>query len=132
MFDSYYAFKVLFDKKEFYRRFSDFDKLHKYLTTTYKQSFFPHLPEKSAISKVKASADFLETRRKDLELYLKKILTHTKIYGNVVGKDPDEKVKEFLDDHHKEVSTFVLIFVTIKFKVEISEKGISAIASGIG
>ena len=106
MFDSYYTFKVLFNKKEFYRRFSDFDKLHRYLTTTYKQSFFPHLPKKSAISKVKASAEFLESRRRDLEVFLKKLLTHSKIHGNVVNKDADEKVKEFLDDHNKEVSKF--------------------------
>jgi PX domain len=81
MFKEYYEYEITYNNKKVNRRFSDFDKLYKYLVKEYNKHFLPHLPPKDALSKVKgmASEEFLESRRRGLELFLKKLLTHTAI-----------------------------------------------------
>lgn len=99
MFNEYYQYKIAFGGQECSRRFSDFDKLHQYLVNLYRYAFFPHLPEKNALTKVKglATQEFLENRRRSLELMLKKLLTHTKCSGNGMDIKQDDKVKDFFD-----------------------------------
>ena len=94
--DQYKAFK--FDiychklgRHQVTRRFSDFVKLHKYLTGHYSYSFLPHIPEKNVLAKVTniGGNSFLEERMASLEIYIWKLLNHS-----TVVKDP--KFIEFI------------------------------------
>lgn len=99
IFNEFFTYKIYYNNNQVSRRFSDFDKLHKYLVNHYDFCFFPHLPDKNPLTKIKnlAGAEFLQNRRKSLEFFLKKLLTHSKC-------KEDSKVAEFLDGSFTEVS----------------------------
>lgn len=75
------------------RRYSEFAKLHSYLTENYKGTIIPELPPKEYLKGAIWAADhtFLNERRLGLELFLNKVLAH-----ETLGQD--HLVLRFIDD----------------------------------
>ncbi|KAL2613303.1 hypothetical protein R1flu_024995 [Riccia fluitans] len=71
------------------RRYSDFVWLHERLVEKYKGIFIPPLPEKSAVEKFRFSAEFIEVRRRALDVFLKRIASHPHLRSS-------EDLKNFL------------------------------------
>mmetsp|Transcript_21494 Transcript_21494/g.59509 ORF Transcript_21494/g.59509 Transcript_21494/m.59509 type:complete len:451 (+) Transcript_21494:211-1563(+) len=61
---------------EVVRRFSHFSWLHQKLTEKNKGCIVPALPEKSAVQKFQMSLDFIEQRRRALQVFLTKVASH--------------------------------------------------------
>ncbi|KAJ6914617.1 hypothetical protein NC651_016788 [Populus alba x Populus x berolinensis] len=61
------------------RRYSDFDWLRDRLFHNYKGVFIPPLPEKSAVEKFRFSAEFIEMRRKGLDIFVNRIASHQEL-----------------------------------------------------
>lgn len=61
------------------RRYSDFVWLHDRLAEKYKGIFIPPLPEKSAVEKFRFSAEFIETRRQALDIFINRIASHPEL-----------------------------------------------------
>ncbi|KAJ7519762.1 hypothetical protein O6H91_20G054800 [Diphasiastrum complanatum] len=61
------------------RRYSDFAWLHERLSEKYKGIFIPPLPEKSAVEKFRFSAEFIEVRRRALDVFLHRIASHPQL-----------------------------------------------------
>jgi hypothetical protein len=82
------------------RRFSDFEELLTYLNSAYPFAVFPHLPTKGILTTnmVHESNEFLEGRRRSLEYFLKKLLTHDNVVadGRMGPTTLDSKVVSFL------------------------------------
>jgi hypothetical protein len=82
------------------RRFSDFEELLVYLNSAYPFAVFPHLPTKGLLTTnmVHETNEFLETRRRSLEYFLKKLLTHENVVadGRMGPTTLDSKVVSFL------------------------------------
>lgn len=58
------------------RRFSDFTTLHDKLCEKNKGVIMPCLPEKSAVQKFQMATDFIEQRRRALQVYVNKLAAH--------------------------------------------------------
>ncbi|CAM6128815.1 unnamed protein product [Calypogeia fissa] len=71
------------------RRFSDFEWLHDRLVEKHKGLFIPPIPEKSAVEKFRFSAEFIEVRRRALEVFVNRIASHPKLRSS-------EDLKNFL------------------------------------
>lgn len=61
------------------RRYTDFVWLHERLAEKYKGIFIPPLPEKSAVEKFRFSAEFIELRRRALDVFLNRITSHPQL-----------------------------------------------------
>jgi len=61
------------------RRFSDFVWLHLRLTECYKGVIIAALPGKSAVEKFRFSAEFVEVRRRALDVFLNRIAAHPQL-----------------------------------------------------
>lgn len=61
---------------EVIRRFKDFAWLHDHLVEKNKGVIVPPLPEKNAVQKFQMSTDFIEQRRRALQLFINKIAAH--------------------------------------------------------
>lgn len=61
---------------EVIRRFRDFSWLHHQLTEKNKGIIVPALPEKSAMQKFQMSTEFIEQRRRALQVFINKIAAH--------------------------------------------------------
>jgi len=59
------------------RRYSDFVWLHERLAEKNKGIFIPPLPEKSAVEKFRFSAEFIELRRRGLDVFINRIASHS-------------------------------------------------------
>ncbi|XP_057843444.2 sorting nexin 1 isoform X1 [Cryptomeria japonica] len=64
------------------RRYSDFVWLHERLAEKNKGIFIPPLPEKSAVEKFRFSAEFIELRRRGLDVFLNRIASHPQLRQN--------------------------------------------------
>ena len=84
---------------EVWRRFSQFEELLEHLKSSNPYSMFPHLPPKSLLpsSNIKDNSEFIEDRRKSLDLMMKKLLSHQ----NLLGAYPDPRLLEFLNKNHE-------------------------------
>ncbi|KAG6544365.1 hypothetical protein Mapa_014199 [Marchantia paleacea] len=71
------------------RRYSDFVWLHDRLVEKHKGLFIPPLPEKSAVEKFRFSAEFIEVRRRALDVFLNRIASHPQLRSS-------EDLKNFL------------------------------------
>ncbi|KAI5065247.1 hypothetical protein GOP47_0019942 [Adiantum capillus-veneris] len=58
------------------RRYNDFVWLQERLAEKYKGIFIPPLPEKSAVEKFRFSAEFIELRRRALDVFLNRVANH--------------------------------------------------------
>ncbi|KAL6765438.1 subunit of retromer complex [Haematococcus lacustris] len=58
------------------RRFSHFSWLHQKLTEKHRGCIVPSLPEKSTVQKFQMATDFIEQRRRALEVFLTKVVAH--------------------------------------------------------
>jgi hypothetical protein len=101
--DKYYEYTIsvrLGDEKvkhfKVFRRFSQFEELLEYLKINYPGAFLPHLPPKPLSKNMIITDDkeFLEERRRSLDLMMKKLLSHHCILG---GSRPDSILMTFLD-----------------------------------
>ncbi|KAJ6361860.1 hypothetical protein OIU78_002299 [Salix suchowensis] len=61
------------------RRYSDFVWLRDRLFHKFKGVFIPPLPEKSAVEKFRFSAEFIETRRQGLDIFVNRIASHQEL-----------------------------------------------------
>lgn len=61
------------------RRYNDFVWLQERLAEKYKGVFIPPLPEKSAVEKFRFSAEFIELRRRALDVFLNRITSHPQL-----------------------------------------------------
>uniref|UniRef100_A0A0D9V838 PX domain-containing protein n=1 Tax=Leersia perrieri TaxID=77586 RepID=A0A0D9V838_9ORYZ len=61
------------------RRYSDFEWLHDRLSEKYKGIFIPSLPEKNAVEKFRFSKEFIELRRRALDLFVNRIAVHPEL-----------------------------------------------------
>lgn len=61
---------------EVIRRFRDFAWLHDKLVETNKGVIVPPLPEKNAVQKFQMATDFIEQRRRALQLFINKVAAH--------------------------------------------------------
>lgn len=61
------------------RRYSDFVWLRDRIFDKYKGIFIPPLPEKSAVEKFRFSAEFIETRRQALDVFVNRIASHREL-----------------------------------------------------
>ncbi|XP_020096696.1 sorting nexin 1 [Ananas comosus] len=61
------------------RRYSDFEWLHDRLAEKYKGFFIPPLPEKSTVEKFRFSAEFIETRRQALDMFINRVASHPEL-----------------------------------------------------
>ncbi|KAG0578214.1 hypothetical protein M758_4G005700 [Ceratodon purpureus] len=71
------------------RRFSDFVWLYERLMECYKGAVIPSLPGKNAVEKFRFTAEFIEVRRKALDVFLKRVTAHPELRKS-------EDVKNFL------------------------------------
>jgi len=66
---------------EVHRRFNDLVRFHENLVREFPGHIIPPIPDKSALSKITANEEFLNSRRMGIENFLKKLLAHA-----VLGK----------------------------------------------
>lgn len=121
MIDSYYKFR--FEARlgynsnifTFDRRFSDFELQYNYLTFEYKGYMIPHLPSKNLLSSINMMTnEALDERRKNLELFMLKILYHK-------TQAKDTQVQNFIDQN----------IVSFKDQCKISDYGVQKIAGDV-
>jgi hypothetical protein len=95
-----------------WRRYSDFESLYTQLQKTYLCSIIPPLPEKSLKDKVVADAsDFVETRRRGLLRFLKRLSKH-----RILGQS--EEFSEFIKNqkfYHTGATTSSAITKSLKY-----------------
>eukprot|EP01024_Parvocaulis_polyphysoides_P048524 TRINITY_DN4632_c0_g1_i1.p1 TRINITY_DN4632_c0_g1~~TRINITY_DN4632_c0_g1_i1.p1 ORF type:complete len:418 (-),score=62.98 TRINITY_DN4632_c0_g1_i1:216-1442(-) len=65
---------------EVIRRFSDFDFLDSQLRQQYKGVIPPPLPEKDVIQKYKYNPEFIEKRKRALQVYINRVANHPELY----------------------------------------------------
>lgn len=103
MFDKFYEYTITISLSgespkqiEAVRRFSHFEELLDFLKSNYPGAFFPHLPPKPLTKNTNLNddKDFIEERRRSLDLMMKKLLSHHCILG---GSKPDTILMTFLD-----------------------------------
>uniref|UniRef100_A0A0D6QV86 PX domain-containing protein n=1 Tax=Araucaria cunninghamii TaxID=56994 RepID=A0A0D6QV86_ARACU len=107
------------------RRYSDFVWLHERLAEKNKGIFIPPLPEKSAVEKFRFSAEFIELRRRGLDVFINRIASHPQLRQS-------EDLKFFLQANEesmertrsqesgifgKKPSDFIQIFKDVQSKV---------------
>lgn len=107
------------------RRYSDFVWLHERLAEKNKGIFIPPLPEKSAVEKFRFSAEFIELRRRGLDVFINRIASHSQLQHS-------EDLKHFLQAEEeamervrsletsifgKKPSDFMQIFKDVQSKV---------------
>uniref|UniRef100_A0A061QU72 Sorting nexin-1/2 n=1 Tax=Tetraselmis sp. GSL018 TaxID=582737 RepID=A0A061QU72_9CHLO len=63
-------------ENEVIRRYKDFDWLFHRLQSTNRGVFVPAIPEKNAVSKISATTDFIEGRRRGLQSFINKVAEH--------------------------------------------------------
>mmetsp|Transcript_6118 Transcript_6118/g.17083 ORF Transcript_6118/g.17083 Transcript_6118/m.17083 type:complete len:450 (-) Transcript_6118:213-1562(-) len=61
---------------EVIRRYKDFDWIFNRLQATNRGVIVPPLPEKNAVAKISATTDFIETRRRALQVFINKVAEH--------------------------------------------------------
>lgn len=69
------------------RRFSDFVWLHERLMECYKGAIVPSLPGKNAVEKFRFTAEFIEVRRKALDVFLNRVTAHPELRKSVDFKN---------------------------------------------
>ncbi|XP_024527007.1 sorting nexin 1 isoform X1 [Selaginella moellendorffii] len=108
------------------RRYSDFVWLHERLTERYKGIIIPPLPEKSAVEKFRFSAEFIEVRRRALDVFLNRIAAHPILrqsddLKSFLQADEDswvvEKSRTAEGVFKKKPSDFMQIFKDVQSKV---------------
>ncbi|XP_040947257.1 sorting nexin 1 isoform X2 [Gossypium hirsutum] len=82
------------------RRYSDFVWLRDRLFDKYKGIFVPPLPEKSAVEKFRFSAEFIETRRQALDVFVNRIASHNELQQS-------EDLRTFLQADEEDVQSKV-------------------------
>jgi len=107
------------------RRYSDFVWLHERLAERNKGIFIPPLPEKNAVEKFRFSAEFIELRRRGLDVFINRIASHPQLQHS-------EDLKHFLQAEEeamervrsletsifgKKPSEFMQIFKDVQSKV---------------
>ena len=101
---------------EVWRRFSQFEEFLEYLKNIHPYSMFPHLPPKPLISSsnLLEKAEFLEERKKSLDLLMKKLLTHQ----NLLGAYPEPRLLEFLNKQNdvRAAQQFTLVTKSSRMK----------------
>eukprot|EP01025_Chloroclados_australasicus_P045032 TRINITY_DN490_c0_g2_i1.p2 TRINITY_DN490_c0_g2~~TRINITY_DN490_c0_g2_i1.p2 ORF type:complete len:408 (+),score=54.36 TRINITY_DN490_c0_g2_i1:243-1466(+) len=68
------------NEAEVIRRFSDFDFMDQQLKQQYKGVIVPPLPEKDVIQKYKYNPEFIEKRRRALQVYINRVANHPELY----------------------------------------------------
>eukprot|EP01024_Parvocaulis_polyphysoides_P016854 TRINITY_DN17476_c0_g1_i2.p1 TRINITY_DN17476_c0_g1~~TRINITY_DN17476_c0_g1_i2.p1 ORF type:complete len:201 (+),score=32.87 TRINITY_DN17476_c0_g1_i2:90-692(+) len=67
-------------QSEVIRRFSDFDFMDSQIKQQYKGVIVPPLPEKDVIQKYKYNQEFIEKRRRALQVYINRVANHPELY----------------------------------------------------
>lgn len=67
------------EKADVIRRFSDFGWLHDRLADKNKGIIVPPLPEKNAVEKFRFSAEFIEVRRRALDVFVNRVARHPQL-----------------------------------------------------
>lgn len=107
MLDTYYEYCITAafgeDKEKLYevsRRFSQFEELLNLLKSNHPGAFFPHLPEKPLLKNANLIDDkaFIEKREKQLDLLMKKLLSHHAVLG---GTYSDSILAMFMDKNYE-------------------------------
>ncbi|CAK9212384.1 unnamed protein product [Sphagnum jensenii] len=107
------------------RRFSDFVWLHERLAERNKGIVIPPLPEKSAVEKFRFSAEFIEVRRRALDVFMNRIATHPQLHMSEDLKNflqADEEAMERARSAEgsvfkKKPSDFMQMFKDVQMKV---------------
>ncbi|CAI5459062.1 unnamed protein product [Closterium sp. Yama58-4] len=73
------------------RRFSDFEWLHDRLGDLYRGAIVPPLPDKNVVEKFRFSREFVESRRRGLETFVRRVARHPVLGGA-------EELQHFLKD----------------------------------
>ncbi|KAI3419543.1 PX domain-containing protein [Psidium guajava] len=106
------------------RRYSDFVWLHDRLFENYKGIFIPPLPEKSAVEKFRFSAEFIEMRRRALDLFVNRIASHHELRQSEdlrtflqVDEEVMERLRSYETGIFKKPADLMQIFKDVQSKV---------------
>ncbi|CAK7341881.1 unnamed protein product [Dovyalis caffra] len=111
------------------RRYSDFVWLRDRLFDKYKGVFIPPLPEKSAVEKFRFSAEFIEMRRRGLDIFVNRIASHQQLQQSEDLRtflQEDEEVSEIVSSANNppKLPYVITKFEAFQLEVEASKKSI--------
>eukprot|EP00252_Welwitschia_mirabilis_P019420 TRINITY_DN4493_c0_g2_i3.p1 TRINITY_DN4493_c0_g2~~TRINITY_DN4493_c0_g2_i3.p1 ORF type:complete len:297 (+),score=58.36 TRINITY_DN4493_c0_g2_i3:118-1008(+) len=113
------------------RRYSDFVWLHECLAEKYKGIFIPPLPEKSAVEKFLFNAEFIELRRRGLDVFINRIASHPQLrYSEdlrrflLANEEAMERARSMdVSIFGKKSSNFMQLFKDVQSKVSDVVRG---------